>query len=80
MSSIVVNEDEIKDYNQVKDIVLEQLSADGVLSKKVADEYMAKYNVIIIKPTWFSQVSNFFKKTSKNNIGSTKTYIKIFKY
>ena len=76
MTLTTIDNDQMSDLNAVKDIVLNELYKDKIITEKQCDEYASKYNIILIKPKWFSKVSNFFKK---HNDDINSQYIKIFK-
>jgi len=51
--------------NQVKELVLERLERDGLISHKKAIDYTENWQIIVIKPSWFSRWSE--------KLGFTKT-------
>jgi len=58
--------------NGVKELVISRLVIDKVITEQQADDYMEKWQVIIIKPTWFQRWMKKF------NIDNENTYR--FKY
>jgi len=46
-------ENETRDANTVKGVVLKQLLDDGHISQTIFDEYCIHWNVIILKRSWF---------------------------
>ena len=51
----------LKNSNVVKELVIQRLLKDGVLNDAQASEYTEKWNVIIIKPSWFEKWRNKFR-------------------
>jgi hypothetical protein len=48
--------------NQVKDLVLERLQNDGLITNQNALDYAEKWQIIIIKSNWFERWLKRFKK------------------
>jgi len=46
--------------NSVKEIVLSRLATDNIITVEQAQEYASKWNVIIIKPSWFKRWKDRF--------------------
>jgi hypothetical protein len=61
---------EIEDYttnaNQVKDLVLERMILDNRIDSDQAAEYQEKWQVIIVKKSWFKSWADKFSKEKKN--------------
>jgi len=76
LGQIVIDEHSIKDMNTVKDVVIRELERDGIITSEQSTECSAAYNVIALKPKWFSALSNFFKK---NNDEEDAQFICIYK-
>jgi hypothetical protein len=56
LDSIVLSlEEDIKNANTVKDLVIQRLVNDKVITDQQAGDYADKWQVIIIKPTWFER-------------------------
>lgn len=57
---------EIEDYttnaNQVKDLVLERMIHDNHIDSDQAAEYQEKWQVIIVKKSWFKSWADKFSK------------------
>jgi len=57
---------EIEDYttnaNQVKDLVLERMVADNLIDSDQAAEYHEKWQVIIVKKSWFKAWADKYSK------------------
>jgi hypothetical protein len=54
-SMLLTLEEDIKNANTVKEVVIERLLKDKVLTEEQAEEYMDKWQMIIIKPSWFER-------------------------
>jgi hypothetical protein len=54
-SMLLTLEEEIKNANVVKDCVIQRLVDDKVLTDQQAEDYADKWQVIIIKPSWFER-------------------------
>lgn len=67
-SLIVDMESNLANFNAVKDIVLERLLDDNVITSEQAAEYGEKWNVIIVKPSWFKRYKDKFFKNDDDNI------------
>ena len=50
-SMVLSLEEDIKNANTVKDLVIQRLVDDKVLTDQQAEDYADKWQVIIIKPT-----------------------------
>jgi hypothetical protein len=53
-------EDYTLNANQVKDVVLERLVADGLITKHYSRIYEENWQIIIIKTNWFDKWRNKF--------------------
>ena len=54
-SMVLSLEEDIKNENTVKDLVIQRLVNDKVITDQQAGDYADKWQVIIIKPTWFER-------------------------
>jgi hypothetical protein len=54
-SMILSLEEDIKNANTVKDLVIQRLLDDKVITDQQAEDYADKWQVIIIKPSWFER-------------------------
>ena len=54
-SMLLTLEEDIKNANTVKDLVIQRLVNDKVITDQQAGDYADKWQVIIIKPTWFER-------------------------
>jgi hypothetical protein len=52
-SMLLTLEEDIKNANAVKDLVIQRLLDDKVITDQQAEDYADKWQVIIIKPSWF---------------------------
>ena len=66
-SELVALPTDTGNVNTVKDIVLEQLHDDGVITKEQLKEYGNGWHIIIIKNGWFK---NIVRRLGLNNKGS----------
>ena len=66
-SMVLSLEEDIKNANTVKDLVIQRLVNDKVITDQQAGDYADKWQVIIIKPTWFERwMEKLNIKTSNN--------------
>jgi hypothetical protein len=54
-SMLLSLEEDIKIANTVKDLVIQRLLDDKVITDQQAEDYADKWQVIIIKPSWFER-------------------------
>jgi len=54
-SMLLSLEGDIKNANTVKDLVVQRLLDDKVITDQQAEDYADKWQVIIIKPSWFER-------------------------
>ena len=66
-SMLLTLEDDIKNANTVKEVVIERLLKDKVLTEEQAEEYMDKWQMIIIKPSWFERWMEKLNIKTPNN-------------
>lgn len=59
--------DDILNANNVKDLILSRLLIDKKISKEIALEYSEKWQIIIIKKSWFKKWVEKFKIPEPNN-------------
>lgn len=56
LDSIVINiEENIKNANQVKELVLYRLVRDGIITEELYEKYTTSWNIIIVKKSWFAK-------------------------
>ncbi len=46
---------ETRDANSIKDMVLQQLLTDGVINQEQSELYSERWQVILIKASWFQK-------------------------
>lgn len=51
-----------KNANMIKDMVLDRLRTDGLITEEQATEYMNKWQIILIKASWFKRWMNAFNR------------------
>lgn len=66
-SMLLTLEEEIKNANTVKDLVIQRLVDDKVLTDQQAEDYADKWQVIIIKPSWFERWMEKLNIKTPNN-------------
>ena len=66
-SMLLTLEEEIKNANTVKDLVIQRLVNDKVLTDQQAGDYADKWQVIIIKPSWFERWMEKLNIKTPNN-------------
>lgn len=54
-SQLITLEEDTQNANLIKEAVISRLHNDGVLNEKQAKTYIEKWQVVIIKPTWFKR-------------------------
>lgn len=54
-SMLVSLEEYTSNANQVKDLVLERLAKDGVITSQNALDYAEKWQIVLIKSNWFER-------------------------
>ena len=59
-------DDNIKNANIVKESVLNRLQLDGLISETQASDYTEKWQVIIVKKSWFRSWADKHTKGDKN--------------
>jgi hypothetical protein len=63
-------ENDMSNYQKVKEIVLSKLVSDGLLDQSDADEFNERCQVLVYKGTWFSK---WFDKNVKVDSPKDKT-------
>jgi hypothetical protein len=66
-SQLITLEEDTQNANLIKEAVISRLRNDGVLNEKQAKTYIEKWQVVIIKPTWFKRWMEKFISTNTNN-------------
>lgn len=57
----------LKNSNIVKELVIQRLLKDGVINDTQACEYTEKWNIIVVKPSWFEKWRNKFRGDINND-------------
>ena len=65
-SMLLEIDSEIKNSNIVKDIVLARLADDGVIPKEVFETYSEKWQIIVVKKSWFRKWMDKFAKDKED--------------
>ena len=63
-SQLITIDDDVKNAQAVKGVILYALQEDGIISKEDADLYCMDYQIIIIKKSWWSNWKDIFGKDS----------------
>ena len=66
-SMLLTLEEDIKNANAVKDLVIQRLLDDKVITDQQAEDYADKWQVIIIKPSWFERWMEKLKIKTPNS-------------
>lgn len=62
-SMLVTLEEDTVNANAVKEVVLQRLALDGIITEEQQAEYASKWNVVIVKPSWFPSWKAIFSKS-----------------
>jgi hypothetical protein len=66
-AQLITLEEDIQNANLIKESIISRLYLDGVLNEKQATTYNEKWQVVIIKPTWFKRWMEKFIPTNTNS-------------
>jgi hypothetical protein len=66
-TQLITLEEDIRNANLIKEAVISRLYKDGVLNDEQATTYNEKWQVVIIKPTWFKSWMEKFISTNTNS-------------
>ena len=68
IDSYLINqmENDVKNLNITKNLVLSKLYSDGIITKEKYNEYNDNYQVIVVKKSWFK---NFFDRVTGDTTG-----------
>ena len=67
-SNLITLEADTENANTVKDVVLNRLLADNVITEEQAKDYSEKWQVIVVKKGWFKKwLDVFCKGKEKDN-------------
>ena len=72
-NSLITLEEDTKNANTIKELILTKLCTDGHISEEIKEEYSTVYNVVIIKRDWFTRWAN---SLMGNKTGWAYKYIK----
>lgn len=70
-NQLVTIEADIQNANKIKDLVVNSLIRQGLISHEDGMDYVERFQVIIYKGSWFKR---FFDKYIKNSTNSTDGY------
>lgn len=59
-------EQDMINYNRVKDVVISKLVTEGYLSEEEAEEFCDRCQVLVYKGSWFSKWFDKNQKSDKN--------------
>jgi len=63
IDSVLVEIDSMtKNANLCKEMIIDKLFKDGIINQEIASEYMEKYQIIIVKKSWFKKWMDKFAK------------------
>jgi hypothetical protein len=66
-TQLITLEEDTQNANLIKEAVISRLHNDKVLNEKQAKTYIEKWQVVIIKPTWFKRWMEKFIHTNTNS-------------
>jgi hypothetical protein len=66
-SRLITIEEDTLNANVVKELIIQRLHDNGLLNDEQAIEYMEKWQVVIVKPTWFKRWMEKFMFTTNEN-------------
>ena len=66
-SQLITLEEDTQNANLIKEAIISRLYNDRVLNEKQASTYIEKWQVVIIKPTWFKRWMERFVLTNTNS-------------
>jgi polyhydroxyalkanoate synthesis regulator phasin len=64
-------ENDIPNYNKVKDLVVQKMIEEGYISREEGEEFVERCQVLIYKGNWFSR---WFDKNKKSEMNSKDNY------
>lgn len=68
IDNILVNiESEVLNSNTIKDIVLDRLLQDKLISEQQFDDYSNNWQIIIVKKSWFKKWKDNLLENDKND-------------
>jgi len=57
---------DIKNAQQIKDLVLKKLTEEGIITTTQRDEYTKDYQILIIKKSWWSNWKTIFNTNNED--------------
>lgn len=70
-------ENDMTNYQHVKELVLGKLVDEGLLDKDIAEEFDERFQILVYKGTWFNKWFDKKKKLNQSDIDKNKYYMKI---
>jgi hypothetical protein len=64
--TLLCMEENTHNANTIKDMVIEQLHREGLLSEELALDYLENWQILIVKNSWFKRWCNKFKKEKED--------------
>ena len=68
LNQIINLEQDTKNANKIKELVVGSLIKQGLISEEDGMDYVERVNVMIYKGSWFERFFNKFVKSNKNSI------------
>jgi len=75
-SQLVEMESLTKDANAAKELTIQRLLKDGLITEEKAKEYYEKWQIIVIKRSWFQRWFNKFFGDGENADGYSFKLVK----
>ena len=66
-SQLITLEEDTQNANVIKELVIQKLYDNGVLNEEQAKAYVEKWQVVIVKPTWFKRWMEKFVLTKTDS-------------
>lgn len=67
-NQIINLEQDTINANKIKDLILDSLVRQGMITEEDALDYVERFNVMLYKGSWFKRFFNKYVKTDKNSI------------
>jgi hypothetical protein len=64
---LITLEEDTQNANVIKELIIAKLHGNGVLNEKQAKTYIEKWQVVIVKPTWFKRWMEKFVLTNTDS-------------
>ena len=65
-SYLVEMEQDIQNYNVVKELVINKLVDEGLMSQKDGEDFIERCQIIVVKNGWFKRWCSKFSKGNEN--------------